>query len=323
MQNFIYAVPGVRWLGDNSYFYSQLFNTAWIFAKLQMDRLTAKQASAGGRAEPTEIGGFEYTIPTRVTHFQTDLAIALIERMQRFCEQNAIRLIVVDVPAFPEPYRFTSSVPAAMVERLAAARVELITSQSLLGRYDGAAEMHVLHGYHHISEFTHALIGDNVIFHPGCRIGQDGFRYQPGPKGHTKVPQIGRVIIQDNVEIGAGTAIDRGGIGDTVIGEGTKIDNMVHIGHNAIVGRHCVIAGQCGISGSTVLGDFVVLAGQVGLVDHITIGDGAMIGAQSGVFESVPAGAKWFGYPAAPSRDFMRSVFTLRKLSAGTKKVEK
>jgi UDP-3-O-[3-hydroxymyristoyl] glucosamine N-acyltransferase len=173
------------------------------------------------------------------------------------------------------------------------------------------------------ASIIHAFIGDNVIIHPGCRIGQDGFRFQPGPKGHTKVPQIGRVIIQDHVEIGAGTTIDRGGIGDTVIGEGTKIDNLVQIGHNVTVGRHCIIVSQCGISGSVVLGDYVVLGGQVGLADHLQIGDGAMVGAKSGVMSNIPAGEKWFGIPATPRREFLRSVAALRKLSAETRKGEK
>jgi UDP-3-O-[3-hydroxymyristoyl] glucosamine N-acyltransferase len=173
------------------------------------------------------------------------------------------------------------------------------------------------------ASIVHALVGDNVIIHPGCRIGQDGFRFQPGPRGHTKVPQIGRVIIQDHVEIGAGTAIDRGGIGDTVIGEGTKIDNLVQIGHNVMVGRHCIIVSQCGISGSVVLGDYVVLGGQVGLADHIRIGDGAMVGAKSGVMSDIPAGEKWFGIPATPRREYMRSVATLRKLSTEARKIGK
>ena len=107
------------------------------------------------------------------------------------------------------------------------------------------------------ASIVHALIGDNVILHAGCRIGQDGFRYHPSPKGHVKVPQLGRVIIQDDVEIGANTAIDRGGSGDTVIGEGTKIDNLVQIGHNCMIGRHCIIVRECGLSGSVTLGDYV------------------------------------------------------------------
>ncbi len=173
------------------------------------------------------------------------------------------------------------------------------------------------------TSIIHALIGDNVICHPGCRIGQDGFRYLAGANGHTKVPQLGRVIIQDNVEIGAGATIDRGGSGDTVIGEGTKIDNLVHIAHNVTIGRHCIIAGQCGLAGSVTLGDYVMLGGQVGVSDHLTIGDGAMIGAKSGVVSDVPAGEKRFGYPAWPGREYLRAMAVLRKLIGGGKSSDK
>ena len=114
--------------------------------------------------------------------------------------------------------------------------------------------------------------------HSGVRIGQDGFGFAMGPAGHLKVPQIGRVIIQDDVEIGANTTVDRGALKDTVIGEGTKIDNLVQIGHNVVIGRHCVIVAQTGISGSAELGDFVVMGGQSGVVGHIKIGAGAQIG---------------------------------------------
>jgi UDP-3-O-[3-hydroxymyristoyl] glucosamine N-acyltransferase len=163
------------------------------------------------------------------------------------------------------------------------------------------------------ASIVHAFIGDRVIIHAGCRIGQDGFRYHPSAHGHVKVPQIGRVIIQDNVEIGAGSAIDRGGIGDTVIGEGTKIDNLVQVGHNCTIGRHCIIVSQSGVSGSCTLGDHVVLGGQVGLADHLVIGEGAMVGAKSGVMSNIPAGEKWLGSPAMPSREFMRLVAQSRK----------
>ena len=158
------------------------------------------------------------------------------------------------------------------------------------------------------ASIVHALIGDGVIIHAGCRIGQDGFRFHPGARGLTKVPQLGRVIVQDHVEIGAGTTIDRGASGDTMIGEGTKIDNLVQIGHNVSVGRNCIIVAQCGLSGSVVLGDNVVLGGQVGIADHFTIGEGAMIGAKSGVMSHVPAGEKWTGYPAQPGRAFLRAA---------------
>jgi UDP-3-O-[3-hydroxymyristoyl] glucosamine N-acyltransferase len=164
---------------------------------------------------------------------------------------------------------------------------------------------------------VHALIGDRVIIHAGARIGQDGFGYLPSPRGHQKIPQTRRVIIQDDVEIGANTTIDRGSTRDTVIGEGTKIDNLVQIAHNVSIGRHCLIAGQTGISGSAQVGDFVMMGGQVGLADHVTIGSGAMLGAQSGYMADVPAGARFVGSPAQPVREFMKSVAVLRKLTRG------
>jgi UDP-3-O-[3-hydroxymyristoyl] glucosamine N-acyltransferase len=161
-----------------------------------------------------------------------------------------------------------------------------------------------------------ALIGNRVIIHPGVRIGQDGFGFAMSPRGHMKVPQIGRVIIQDDVEIGANTCIDRGASRDTVIGEGTKIDNLVQIGHNVVVGRHCVIVSQVGIAGSSTLEDFVVLGGQVGLAGHLTIGMGAQIAAQSGVAGDVPRGAKYGGYPAQPALSWARESAMLKSLLA-------
>jgi UDP-3-O-[3-hydroxymyristoyl] glucosamine N-acyltransferase len=160
----------------------------------------------------------------------------------------------------------------------------------------------------------HALIGDRVIIHPGARIGQDGFGYLPSAQGHQKVPQTRRVIIQDDVEIGANTTIDRGATRDTVIGEGTKIDNLVQIAHNVSIGRHCLIAAQVGISGSVAVGDFVMFGGQVGVADHTNIGAGAMLGARAGVMSEVPSGARWAGYPAEPVGDWKRGVATIRRL---------
>ncbi len=162
---------------------------------------------------------------------------------------------------------------------------------------------------------VHALIGDGVIIHAGVRIGQDGFGYLPGATGHGKVPQVGRVIIQDGVEIGANTTIDRGAIRDTVIGEGTKIDNLVQIAHNVEIGRHCVLAAYTGISGSCSIGDYVMMGGRVGVTDNVTIGAGAMIAAGSGVMSDIPAGEKWGGSPAQPAREWLKSSAAFRRLA--------
>ncbi|GBR50086.1 UDP-3-O-[3-hydroxymyristoyl] glucosamine N-acyltransferase [Neokomagataea thailandica NBRC 106555] len=151
---------------------------------------------------------------------------------------------------------------------------------------------------------------------PGARIGQDGFGFAVGPAGFETVPQLGLVVLEDGVEIGANSTIDRGSMKDTVIGAGTRIDNLVQIGHNARLGRCCIVVSQAGISGSTELGDFVTIAAQAGLIGHIKIGDKARVGAQCGVMSDVEAGADVIGSPAMPFREFFRNVATLRKLSA-------
>ncbi len=165
------------------------------------------------------------------------------------------------------------------------------------------------------ASITHALIGNDVTVHAGVAIGQDGFGFAMGKNGHLKVPQIGRVIVQDGVEIGANTTIDRGALRDTVIGEGTKIDNLVQIGHNVVIGRHCVIVAQTGISGSAELGDFVALGGQVGVVGHVKIGAGAQIAASSNVRGDVPPGVRWGGTPAKPVRLWLRELALLQRLA--------
>ena len=167
------------------------------------------------------------------------------------------------------------------------------------------------------ASIIHALIGDRVIIHGGVRIGQDGFGFAMGPGGHLKVPQIGRVIVQSDVEIGANSAIDRGALKDTIIGEGTKIDNLVQIGHNVIIGRHCVIVGQVGIAGSATLEDYVVVGGQGGVAGHITIGAGAQIAGASHAKDSVPAGVRMIGTPARTLREWGREQLALRRLVAG------
>lgn len=156
-------------------------------------------------------------------------------------------------------------------------------------------------------------VGERSIVHSGARLGSDGFGYV-WENGHRKVPQVGGCRLEADVEIGANTTIDRGSIGDTVIGRGTKIDNLVQVGHNCRIGRHVIVVSQVGISGSTRVGDGAVLGGQVGVQGHIEIGAGAKIGGQAGVFGDVPAGETWSGYPARPHREALRSQAALFKL---------
>ena len=163
------------------------------------------------------------------------------------------------------------------------------------------------------ASLSHALIGDRVYIYPGVRIGQDGFGFAIAPEGLRTVPQLGRVLIEDDVEVGANTTIDRGTLEDTVIGAGTRIDNLVQIGHNVRIGKSCVVVALVGISGSTVLEDHVVLAGQAGIADHVRIGAGARVGAQSGVMADVPPRSDVLGCPAQPVKTFFKEVATIRR----------
>ncbi len=162
---------------------------------------------------------------------------------------------------------------------------------------------------------SHALLGRKVAVYPGARIGQDGFGFAMGPEGHLKVPQLGRVIIGNGVEIGANATIDRGAGPDTIIGDGCMIDNLVQIGHNVQLGRGCVIVAQVGISGSTRMGDFVAAGGQAGITGHLKIGSGARIAAQSGVMRDIGPGETVGGAPAVPMADWLRQSAILGKMA--------
>ncbi|MGY4479411.1 UDP-3-O-(3-hydroxymyristoyl)glucosamine N-acyltransferase [Bradyrhizobium sp. USDA 3364] len=160
-----------------------------------------------------------------------------------------------------------------------------------------------------------ALIGNNVLIHPGCNIGQDGYGFIFfGPAGHVKVPQTGRVVIQNNVEVGAASTIDRGSLRDTVIGEGTKIDNQVQIGHNVTIGRHCLLAAQIGLAGSLTIGDNVALGAKVGINNHLKIGDGAQVTAMSAVKDDIPANGRWGGHFAKPTKQWFREILAVERL---------
>ena len=165
------------------------------------------------------------------------------------------------------------------------------------------------------ASLSHCLVGDRVTIYPGARIGQDGFGFVSGPEGHLRIPQTGRVIVHDDVEIGANTTIDRGSGSDTVIGPGCMIDNLVQIGHNVQLGRGCVIVAQVGISGSTKLGDFVVCGGQVGLAGHLVIGDGAKLAARTGATRDLAPGRDYGGMPAIPLRQWKRQTVALARLA--------
>ena len=174
-----------------------------------------------------------------------------------------------------------------------------------------------------VTVYRGATIGARSIMHSGARIGCDGFGYVFRDGAHRKIPHVGRCVIGDDVEIGANSTIDRGSIDDTVIGSGTKIDNLVHIAHNVRLGEKCLVMAQVGVAGSTTIGDGAILAGQAGISGHISIGAGARVAAQAGVFGNIPAGESWSGYPARPHRDSLRASAALFKLAGMMRRLEK
>lgn len=170
------------------------------------------------------------------------------------------------------------------------------------------------HIFPNVTVYPRTQIGKRVRIHAGAVIGADGFGYVFDEGVHRKVPQVGSTIINDDVEIGAGVTIDRGALGPTIIGKGTKIDNLVQVAHNVVIGEHCLLVSQSGIAGSTKLGSYVTLAGQVGLAGHLKIGNRVTIAAKSGVMHDIKDGDKWFGYPAQPDRQMKRQLIALQQL---------
>ncbi len=165
-----------------------------------------------------------------------------------------------------------------------------------------------------VTVYHRCQIGDRVRLHAGVVVGSDGFGYVLDQEAHRKVPQVGNVIIHDDVELGANVTVDRGTLGPTVIGKGTKVDNLVQIGHNVQIGEHCIVVAQVGIAGSTKIGNYTQIGGQVGIAGHLKIGDHVQIAAQSGVMHDIPSDDKWFGSPAQPDRKAKRMLLAIQQL---------
>jgi UDP-3-O-[3-hydroxymyristoyl] glucosamine N-acyltransferase len=197
----------------------------------------------------------------------------------------------------------------------------VIGAQSVVGQDAAIGEATRL--WPGVTIYPGAILGNCVTIHSGARIGCDGFGYVFRDGAHNKIPHVGRCIIGDDVEIGANTTIDRGSIDDTVIGRGTKIDNLVHIAHNVRIGEKCLLMAQVGVAGSVTIGDGAILAGQAGISGHLTSGAGARVAAQAGVFGDIPAGETWSGYPARPHREALRASAALFKLAGMMRRLEK
>ncbi len=232
---------------------------------------------------------------------------------------------------FPEPSFAPGVHPSAVVD--AGAKIDptaCIGSFCVIGAGVEIGPRCILEGGNHLGEdcrlgadthlfpnvvlYARTQVGNRVCIHAGSVLGSDGFGYVFDQGRHVKVPQVGNVVVHDDVEIGANVTVDRGALGSTVIGKGTKIDNLVMIAHNVTIGEHCIIVSQVGIAGSTTLGDYVTLAGQVGLAGHLKIGSRVTIAAKSGVMHSIPDGEKWFGIPAQSDRPAKRQVLAVQHL---------
>ncbi len=211
----------------------------------------------------------------------------------------------VDITAYVGPY-------CVLGEKVKIGAHSVLQGSNHIGRGCQLGEQ--VHLFPNVVLYPGTEVGNRVRVHSGTVIGSDGFGYVQDGGIHLKVPQIGSVIIRDDVEIGANVAIDRGALGPTIIGRGTKIDNLVQIAHNVTVGEHCLVVSQAGIAGSTKLGNYVILAGQAGIAGHLKIGNRVSVAAQSGVMHNIPDGEKWLWSPAQPDRQAKRQMIALQQL---------
>jgi UDP-3-O-[3-hydroxymyristoyl] glucosamine N-acyltransferase len=284
--------------------------------------LKALEATTAGVVLTTE--RFARRAPPSVAVLQVSKPYEAFVTVARQIYRSALRPVsvfgTVGVASSAAVHRSAKLAPGVTVDPFAViGPAATIGSGSLIGAHAVIGENVIIGndcaiGAH--CTITHSRLGDRVIIHPGCHVGQDGFGYVSNGNGHIKIPQIGSVVIDDEVEMGSGTQVDRGGVRDTVIGEGTKIDNLCQIGHNCSIGKHCIIVAQCGLSGSVTLEDFVVLGPRTGIIPHVRVGRGAVLASRSTVYEDVPAGEIWGGFPAKRKRQWLREVVVLEHLAA-------
>ncbi len=325
----------------------------WVDGDLQGDPETVVSRVAGvreaGPGEITFLANPKYTAQADRTRASAMiLARESPDEIKRALQEAGVALILVDDPYFAlsrvvqrihaKPYRPLGVSEAAVIGnevRLGKdlsihplARVEdrvtigdrvTLYPGSFIGEGSEIGEDSIIYPNVTIREGTR--IGKRVIIHSGTVVGSDGFGFSTQGGKHHKIPQVGTVVIEDDVELGANVAVDRAALGKTVIRKGTKVDNLVQIAHNVVIGEDCLIVAQAGISGSTELGHHVILAGQVGVVGHLNIGDGVRVGAQSGVAQDVPGGATISGSPTMPHQQWLRVQAALRELPQMRKRV--
>ena len=249
-------------------------------------------------------------------------------------------MLLVLPALYPEPPRATGIAPTAVIGKgVKLGKDVAIGAHSVIGENAVLADRVVIgslcdvgrnvtigedsHLVSGVTLYPGTVLGARVRLHAGVRAGSDGFGYVPTKDGVQKIPHVGRCIIEDDVEVGANSTIDRGSVADTVIGAGTKLDNLVMIAHNVQLGRMCLIAAQSGIAGSTRLGDGCMIGGQVGITGHLELGNNVKLGAGSGVMDNIPDGEMWSGAPARPQRDWLRATSAFYKLADRLREIER